>query len=295
VRWRRRYRRAVFILSRAGARALAGSGGRRTAAAAGLAREVLYWLRPRLTARDLRNLALALPETTPAQRRRILRASLGNSARASLEFLQLLEQVRSADSLVAAVRAEGLAHLDAALAAGRGVIGVSTHLGHFTIGPLWLAARGYPVSVIIREAKHVPAGFYAAALPRLGCEALLADDTRRVAHAVLEALRRGRVVFLYLDQGVKRAGRQVEFLGKHVGMPEGPVVFARRSGAPVVPCFLDPEMQVLRLHEPLDLATAARAGEAADLQVKRLADLAAREIRAHPAHWQWRHRRWARA
>lgn len=294
LKLRRRWRRGVYRASRVVAAALARSGPRGLDVAAGVAREAMYWLRPDLTRRDLANLASALPERPAPERRRILRASLAATARTSLEFLQLVDGAVPMHSLIRNLQAEGLERLNGALAAGRGVVAVSTHLGNFTVVPLWLAAHGYPVSVVIREAKHVPRGLYAPALARFNCEAILADDTRHVARAVLTALRRGGVVLLYLDQGVKRSGAMVEFLGRRVPMPEGPVVFARRSGAPVVPCLLDPDHARLRVLPALDFAAGAEAGESTAQQAQTLADIAAREIRAHPQHWQWRHRRWAR-
>lgn len=294
VRLRRVWRRSAYAVSRVVARALARRGGFAMGLAAGIAREGMYWLRPDLTRRDLANLALALPDLPAGERRRVLRASLARSARASLEFLQLIDASLDVPTLCAGVRAQGLEHLDQALANGRGAVAVSTHLGHFAIAPLWLAARGYPVSVVLREAKHVPPGLYANAMEHLGLAGIVADDTRGVAREVLRALRAGRIVFLYLDQGVKRSGAVVQFLGKPVAMPEGPVVFARRAGAPVVPVLLDPETRTVRVEEPFDFAARARQGETATAQVRLLADLAAREIRAHPRHWQWRHRRWAR-
>lgn len=285
---RRAWRRAVYALSRSTARRLVPANGLGLRVAVAVAREAMYWLRPALTRRDLANLALAVPALTRREHRRILRAALGNTARTSLEFLALVDGALTAPALGADLRAQGLEHLDQALAQGRGVIAVSTHLGHFAIPPLWLAARGYPVSIIMREAKHVPTGLYARAMERLGCQGIAADDVRVVARETLRALRAGRVVFLYLDQGVKRAGAGVEFLGKHLPMPEGPAIFARRSGAPIVPVLLDPQARAVRIEPPLDLAAHD------DAAAQALADLAAREVRAHPRHWQWRHRRWAR-
>ncbi|MGE0809901.1 MAG: lysophospholipid acyltransferase family protein, partial [Immundisolibacter sp.] len=174
-----------------------------------------------------------------------------------------------------------------------GVLAVGLHLGHFGKVPLWLAQAGYPVTLVIREARQVPPGYYIAALERLGIEAIRIEREQAAAPRVLDALRRGRVVMIYLDQGVKNdGGIEIDFLGKRVPMPAGPLVLARRARAPIVPVFLHPALHEIVVHPAL----AAPAGTLRedDPTLHALYRLAEAEIRAHPAYWQWRYRRWGR-
>lgn len=289
---RRAWRRAVF----AGLRRLAAGLGRRPGATRRVGRALgrLNWaLRPLARRRDLANLRRALPGRSPAELNAIGREALCEVTAGALEFLQLLEKTVSAEHFVGPITAHGREHLDQALAGGRGVLGVGLHLGHFAKVPIWLAQAGYPVSIVIREARRVPRGLYVAALAEIGIEAIRLEPDQPTAPRVLDALRRGRIVMIYLDQGVKDdGGIDIDFLGKRVPMPAGPFVLARRARAPIVPVFLHPQLQEVVVHPPLPAPAGALREDDPTLQA--LYRLAEAEIRAHPAYWQWRYRRWGR-
>ncbi len=252
-----------------------------------------FALRPGERRRDVANLRVALPGLGDADLRRIARESLVDASVGALEFLQLVDDAIPTGQFLGQVTAHGQGHLDHALAGGRGVLAVGLHLGHFGKVPLWLAQAGYPVSIVIREARQVPPGYYITALERLGIEAIRIEREQTAAPRVLDALRRGRVVMIYLDQGVKNdGGIEIDFLGKRVPMPAGPLVLARRARAPIVPVFLHPALHEIIVHPAL--AAPAGALREDDPTLRALYRLAEAEIRAHPAHWQWRYRRWGR-
>lgn len=252
-----------------------------------------FALRPGERRRDVANLRVALPGLGDADLRRIARESLVDASVGALEFLQLVDDAIPTGQFLGQVTAHGQGHLDHALAGGRGVLAVGLHLGHFGKVPLWLAQAGYPVSIVIREARQVPPGYYVTALERLGIEAIRVEREQTAAPRVLDALRRGRVVMIYLDQGVKNdGGIEIDFLGKRVPMPAGPLVLARRARAPIVPVFLHPALHEIVVHPAL--AAPAGALREDDPTLRALYRLAEAEIRAHPAHWQWRYRRWGR-
>lgn len=289
---RRAWRRYAF--RSLGGIALAGAdfGARYIALMSRVVGAILYWLRPLATRRDLRNLALALPDLTRTEHRRILRASLVDGAVVGLESMQLMAGRRSREQLLAGIRSADMAPLDAARAQGRGVIVVSAHIGNFTMVPIYLAQQGYPVHLIFREARYVPDGLYPRRLRDLGVTPIDADDGAGVARALLAALREGGVVMIYLDQGMKSGGVPVQFLGKTVAMPDGPVVLARRTGAPVLAAFYEPPRGHLAVYGPVPMS-GREVPVASDVQ--RLAELAEREIRTLPEYWSWRYRRWSRS
>ncbi|MBC7161421.1 MAG: lysophospholipid acyltransferase family protein [Immundisolibacter sp.] len=290
---RRVWRRGVFRLLRAVARALA-SRPLTTRRVGRFVGGLNYALRPAQRRRDLANLRLALPGRPAAELPAIARESLCDASVGALEFLQMVDGRLELAQFLGPITAHGREHLDRALAGGRGVLGVGLHLGHFSKVPLWLAQAGYPVTIVIREARQVPPGYYIGALQRLGIEAIRIERDQAAAPRVLDALRRGRLVMIYLDQGVKNdGGIQIEFLGKRVPMPAGPLVLARRARAPIVPVFLHPELHEVVIHPPLPAPAGTLREDDPTLQT--LYRLAEAEIRAHPAFWQWRYRRWGRS
>ena len=138
------------------------------------------------------------------------------------------------DGLVASV--EGEAHIDAALAAGHGLIFLTAHFGNWELAGRLVTRRfGRPTHVLV------------AAEPDPGVEAFLrgAGRLRFVTRGhpvagvtLLAALRRNEVVAMQGDRGLgTRGDLAVDFFGAPAAFPLGPFVLARAAGAPLVPAF----------------------------------------------------------
>ena len=92
-----------------------------------------------------------------------LRRAYQVNAQAVLEILAMLARREDDAMLAARLALEGTEHLRAALAAGRGAILLGTHAGNGVLLAARLAAEGWPVSVVYRQARMMPAEFFARA------------------------------------------------------------------------------------------------------------------------------------
>lgn len=232
-------------------------------------------------------------ELSEAERRRFARALLTEYAFMVLLTLRLLHM--QPDEVRRLVRVQGREHLDKALELGRGVVALGAHLGPFPLIGARLALDGYPYAVVVRMSSE----------PRL--EAVMSKTRERMGvrsyyrgsynRRVLEALRRGEIVHLFLDQHVARGGAVVEFFGHPAPTFTGPAVFARRLGCPVLPIFLlpdGPEAWVVDIGPPFDFAWTD--DEAHDIlhATQQLTRCIEDVVRRHPTQWAWVHRRWLR-
>jgi phosphatidylinositol dimannoside acyltransferase len=132
---------------------------------------------------------------------------------------------------------EGREHLDAAVAAGRGTIFASPHLGNWDAGGAWLAASGYPATAVVERLR--PAELYerfAAYRRALGLELLPLDDGSETLRGTMRALRAGRVVCLVCDRDLTGGGLPVRLFGATAVMPGGPASLALKTGAALLPC-----------------------------------------------------------
>lgn len=86
------------------------------------------------------NLDLAYPELLPGQREQLRQAVLRSTARQTLETLRLWTRPH-AENLALIRERHGAEHLDAAIAAGNGVIVAAPHHGNWELLNQWLAAR----------------------------------------------------------------------------------------------------------------------------------------------------------
>ncbi|MEE2752243.1 MAG: hypothetical protein VX519_12495 [Myxococcota bacterium] len=135
---------------------------------------------------------------------------------------------------------QGREHLDASLAAGKGVVLMHPHMGPAQLPLCVLGILGYDVLQVAGSPSHEELsnrGRWASDLRhRLeGSMPVRIQDGTRYLRPVLRVLEQGGVVLTAMDgTGAKQEiGRRVdcELFGQPVSLPVGPVWFALRTGA----------------------------------------------------------------
>jgi len=249
----------------------------------------LVLARPRRLA--VRHLAVAFPELDVRGRHRLARATFRHAGESFAELAlwpRLAEQPEY-------VIVEGVAALDAAVAEGRGCIAVAAHVGNWELLAAAVARRGYPLTVVARRVHeerfhHLIARFRTGA----GIEILLREDPR-FWHAVRDALRRGRVVALLIDQDTHGAGVFVPFFGRPAHTPPGAALLALRGRVPVITAFIQrrPGGGHLIRMAAVPLGERNGRGRVTELTARFTAAIEG-QIRRAPAEWVWWHERWRR-
>ncbi len=212
--------------------------------------------------------------------------------RAITEIMAAYSGAIRARELAAIVELEGLEHLDRALAQGMGVVLLGMHSGNGVALAVHLGQRGYPVHVVYRESNKIQPDFFRKGIERQGLQAIGALPPAVGVRRMLSALKSGAILFILMDQASKRGGVAVDFLGKRLELPPGPVELARRTGAPIIPVVLtgvNPNWQ-FRLEPPLIMDRSRPLAE----EVKIVSDLMQQYIMTQPQWWSWHQRRWWR-
>lgn len=128
---------------------------------------------------------------------------------------------------------EGLEHVDASMARGKGTILALPHIGEWEYGGRWLAEHGYPMTCVA-EVLEPPELYkwFVDQRERLGLTILPleADTTSKL----LAALREGKLLGLLADRDLIGNGIEVEFFGEVTTLPAGPATLALRTGADVM-------------------------------------------------------------
>jgi lauroyl/myristoyl acyltransferase len=135
------------------------------------------------------------------------------------------------------IEPHGLDKLDVALERGKGVLFVSGHYGGIEYIPIYLALKGYEVSVIMKFATEQLRETSFARAEALGMSVVDAGQERGVLSAVLRELRAKRTVFIECDEidEWKPSNRErVFFLGKMIGVDRTINLIHKRTGAEVV-------------------------------------------------------------
>ncbi|MEM9380292.1 MAG: lysophospholipid acyltransferase family protein [Planctomycetota bacterium] len=185
--------------------------------------------------------------------------------------------------------------LDAVLAAGRGAIVVTAHLGDWELLCARLRRRGHGGAVVGRVRRRDSSHRWLVDMRRAyGVDTLPQDAPARDA---LRVLRDGGVLGLLTDLRVKRLdGRDVPFFGVPARTMTAPAAFARAHRAPLVPirCVQRPGDRGYRLSvDPvLELREDLGREDAAFDLLRRQNRVFERWIVDAPEQWAWHQRRW---
>jgi KDO2-lipid IV(A) lauroyltransferase len=196
------------------------------------------------------------------------------------------------------VRIEGLEHLEAARKDSEhgGVIALTAHLGSWEFLVAAVIAHGFPVTVVHRARENPLTDELLGSLREQTGAELFARGS--AARAALRTLREGKIVAMTYDQNCGREeGVFVPFFGRLACARSAPPRIAMRTGAPVVPVFMEREggsaRHRVRFLPALEILPEGDDREAAVREnARRMAHVIEEEIRRLPDHWIWVHRRW---
>lgn len=192
------------------------------------------------------------------------------------------------------VTVEGLEHFDAAYRQGKGVIGITGHIGNFELMGVHVASLGYDIAVIGRK-------MYDARLDQLLVEnrralGLTNFATTDSPHKVLSWLRSGRAIGVLIDTDSRRVRSMfMPAFGRLSNTPVGQSIIGLRAGAAFVP------MACLRCgggRYRIVIRPQVEITASGDLQadVRRLTLLCTKAleeiIHCHRDQWIWLHNRW---
>ena len=229
-------------------------------AMAWLMTEFHFRLFPRRRHAALANLAVVMPRATRRERIGIARRMMRSYNCMLFEFFRLPHVSRA--ELLRAVQVQGREHLENAVARGRGVILVSSHIGNWELAAVVVAHWGYTLHAVagvqlnrwlspaVRETKS-----------ELAIHTVSQEDGFR---KLLRALEHNDLVALMADGDLYQHGAPVEFFGRETSWPTGPGVLAQRSGALVICGYcerLSPGRFRIVMEPALDPARFATAAE----------------------------------
>ncbi|MBV8205729.1 MAG: lysophospholipid acyltransferase family protein [Acidobacteria bacterium] len=252
-----------------------------------------YWCYPRLRRVGKRNLELALPELSPGDHRRILKAVFTTLGRQLADFTHLPRL--TGENVSGLVAYSGLEHYLKARERGLGVLFLTAHLGGWEIGSYAHSVYGYPIEIVIRELdNHRLNRFVDRYRTAAGNTTFGKQD---FARALLAAMRAGRTVGILMDTNMTPPqGVFVPFFGIEACTASGLARVALKTGAGVVPGFTIWDeasgKYCIRFEPALELR---RSGdEDADVVANTALFTAVIEsyVRRYPEQWLWVHRRW---
>ena len=237
-----------------------------------------FWLSRAQRNAALDNYAAALGrERSDPEVARVARSAFQNYGRVLMDFL-LLGSL-TPQELMARMSVDGLEHLDAGLARGKGVIMATPHMGSWDMAGSY--ALGYRISAV---AERFPGSLNEAVVAtrqRFGLNVIMLG--RSAVRGITEALQaNGGVALLCdLEQG---PGLTVSFFGRRATVPGGPAAFALKTGASLVPACQYASAPG-RYHVHLDPPLAVREGDTKESLMQAVINRFEDFIKERPDQW----------
>jgi Kdo2-lipid IVA lauroyltransferase/acyltransferase len=247
----------------------------------------------RLRGTGTRNLELAFPEKSAAEREAILRLVYRNLGYLLAEFCRMPDYTTEAASRF--IRYEGLENYLRARDKGKGVLVLTGHLGAWELSSFYHSLMGMPMGMVIRRLDNpLVDAFVNQIRCQHGNRVIHKDD---FARGLIASMRAGETVGILMDTNMTPPqGVFVPFFGVLACTASGMARIAAKTEAAVVPGFLlwqeSEQKYVLRFGEELEVVRTGDAEQDAVTNTAHFTVAIEGYIRQYPEQWLWMHRRW---
>ena len=254
-----------------------------------------YGLLPRDRNRALEHLSIAFPSgMSHRERKRIARRCFQNLGKNAVELVNF---PRLKNDLDRWITLEGREILEESLARGQGLIWITGHMGNWELMACYMAQKGYPFRVIAREIYDERLNRLLLEFRREAAVRVILRDSPNAGRQMLQALKKGEVIGMLIDQDTHVKGVMVDFFGRKANTPAGAAILARRRSIPVLAGFIhrvSGRRHRIVIHPPIDIVKTDDLDDDILANTERFNKLLEQQIREDPEGWVWMHRRWRR-
>jgi phosphatidylinositol dimannoside acyltransferase len=242
-----------------------------------------------------RNLARVVGrDTPPAELAALSRRAMRSYLRYWCDAFRL--PVWTPEQIERGLVVEGIEHVDAANAAGKGMLFALPHMGNWDLAGAW-AVRYLDRPLVTVAERLRPAELFdrfVAYRTGLGMEVLPLDGGPTVFGLLARRLRSAGLVCLIADRDMTASGVDVEFFGEAARMPAGPAALALQTGAALFPVTLwyDDDGARARVNPPVEAPETGTRPQKIAAMTQLMADTFGRGIAEHPADWHMLQRIW---
>jgi len=239
-----------------------------------------------------RNLEFSYVESSPQQIQRMARCIFQHFGITILELLQMI--CFSEKDLLKNLHVEGKDIIIEALAAQKGAVLITAHLGNYEMA--WQIAPCYFGRPIVGVAKKMRNArldrFVHKMRTQFGNRILYKEGA---LPEMMQTLRRGEMVGLLMDISRRFDGVEVNFLGRRATATPAAALLGLRCKSPIIPAFCHRNGNgelILRLERAIEIQ---RTGDLRfDLQTNTqlITDRVERAVRNYPEQWNWMLKRW---
>jgi KDO2-lipid IV(A) lauroyltransferase len=183
----------------------------------------------------------------------------------------------------------GQEHIEAAAAAGHGIVLALPHLGNWEAAGAKAEQIGIPVLAV---AESLPnrriVEWFVRVRNQMGIDVVLTGNGGRVTRSLVDRLNSGGTIALVADRDISGRGVEVDFFGERTTMPAGPMALAERTGAALLPVgcyFKEGRGHRFVVHSAIEIPVAPTREQRVELGTQRCAVAFEEIIRLAPHQW----------
>jgi len=160
-------------------------------------------------------------------------------------YEKLFNAFSSAEELEAFLRinmkSEGITAIEEALSIGKGVLLITGHFGGVEFTPGYLAAKNYPVTIIVRFSSDYLRNISIKKAGKFSAKIIDADNTPNIMKAIYDSLKKNRIVITHcdeIDEWRPSHHNKILFLGKKINLDRTINILLKRGDTSIVFCVI---------------------------------------------------------
>lgn len=188
--------------------------------------------------RGIRQIMIGLGVSRP-EAEKLLQKVYEHIGMSAMEMLYMPRLCREKDHIDDYVKIDHPEYLEAAYAEGKGIVGLTAHMGNWEWLGAGLALHGYDTSAIGKkqsdDALMKMINSYRA---MAGQHIYLTGTGGYEMIAAARSMKKNHILGFLSDKDGNKVGVPVLFMNRVFSFPQGPAVFAKKFKAPIVPIFI---------------------------------------------------------
>ena len=178
--------------------------------------------------RGIRQIMIGLGVSRP-EAEKLLQKVYEHIGMSAMEMLYMPRLCREKDHIDDYVKIDHPEYLEAAYAEGKGIVGLTAHMGNWEWLGAGLALHGYDTSAIGKKQSD-------DALMKMINSYRAMGGYEMIAAA--RSMKKNHILGFLSDKDGNKVGVPVLFMNRVFSFPQGPAVFAKKFKAPIVPIFI---------------------------------------------------------
>lgn len=157
----------------------------------------------------------------------------------ALEMMYMPRLCEEKDHINDYVKIDHPEYLEAAYAEGKGIVGLTAHMGNWEWLGAGLALHGYDTSAIgKKQANDALMRIINDYRARAGQHIFLTGTGGYEMIAAARSMKKNHILGFLSDKDGDQSGVPVLFMNRVFSFPQGPAVFAKKFKAPILPLFI---------------------------------------------------------